>query len=417
MFMHVEFDELRVTIDRLGAQGDGIASVDGKDVFVPFALPGEEVEIALDGQRAKLESVIAPSPDRVEPVCRHFGSCGGCSVQHLALAHYRAWKRDLITTAFASRAIAIKLEPTIEVGLGGRRRVVLTARRDGREIQLGFLQAGSHVLVDVEECPVANDRIVAALPGIRRLLGPIVTSRDDVRVTMLAAENGLDVDVCGGQTDLSPRVRGELSKQSAELGLVRLSLEGDPLFLAGEPLVRCGPAEIVPPPGVFLQASAEAESAMAALAVGGFGKRAKQAADLFCGVGAFTFALAGRSKVLAMDNDARAVEALEDAKRRTQGVKGIETRVRDLFQEPLSRKELEPFDLVVFDPPRSGAKAQAEMIAKSKVPAVVAVSCNPATAARDLRILLDGGYRLERATPIDQFLYAPHVEVVCVLRR
>ncbi len=408
---------MRVTIGRLGAQGDGIASHDGKDVFVPYALPGEEVEIALDGQRAKLESVIAPSPNRGEPVCKHFGLCGGCSVQHLAPDGYRTWKRDLITAPFASRGISIELQPTIEVGLGGRRRVVLTARRDGREIRLGFLQAASHVLVDVEECPVAADQIVQVLPGIRRLLGPMVTSRDDVRVTILAAENGLDVDVSGGQTDLSPRVRGELSKQSAELGLVRLSLEGDPLFLAGEPVVRCGPAEIVPPPGVFLQASAEAESAMAALAVGAFGKRAKQAADLFCGVGAFTFALAGRAKVLAMDNDVRAVAALEDAKRRTQGVKGIEARVRDLFQEPLSRKELEPFDLVVFDPPRSGAKAQAEMIAKSKVPVVVAVSCNPATAARDLRILMDGGYRLESATPIDQFLYSPHVEVVCVLRR
>lgn len=408
---------MRVTIDRLGAQGDGIAQVEGRDVFVPYSLPGEDVEIAVDGQRAKLERVVLASPSRVEPVCRHFGVCGGCSVQHLARDDYRKWKRDQVTAAFIARGIRIDLEPTIEVGLGGRRRVVLTARREGREIWLGYMQAASHALVDIEQCPVAAPEIVKALPGLRRMLGPVVTGHEDVRVTVLRAENGLDVDVAGGQTNLSPRVRGDISKQAAELGFVRLSLDGDPLFLAGEPVIRCGAADIVPPPGVFLQASADAEASMAALAAGAFGKRAKQAADLFCGVGAFTFVLAGRSKVLAIDSDKRAISALEDAKRRTQGVKGIEARVRDLFQEPLSRKELEPFDLVVFDPPRAGAKAQAEMIAKSKVPVVVAVSCNPATAARDLRVLIDGGYVLERVTPVDQFLYSAHVEVVCVLRR
>ncbi|MEQ8824628.1 MAG: class I SAM-dependent RNA methyltransferase [Filomicrobium sp.] len=408
---------MRVTIDKLGAQGDGIARIGDQDVFVPFALPGEEVEVALEDERAQLMDVVAPSPQRIQPVCEHFGVCGGCSLQHLNRDDYRAWKRSLVSSAFAARGIAVDLSPTVEVGLGGRRRVVLTARRQGRDIELGFLQAGRHVLVDLAECPVAAPDILRVLPGLRQLLVPLVSSGEDVRVTILRAENGLDVNVVGGAEKLSPRVSAELSQRSAELGLLRLSLDDDPIYQAGLPIIKCGPAEVAPPPGVFLQASAEAESEMAKLIVSAFGKRAKRVADLFCGVGAFSFPLASRAKVLAIDSEARAIDALEEADRRTQGVKGIETRVRDLFQEPLSRKELEPFDLVVFDPPRAGAKAQAASLAKSKVPIVVAVSCNLATAARDLRTLIDGGYRLVQVTPIDQFLFSPHVEVVCVLKR
>lgn len=410
----------RVSIDRLGAQGDGIADTASGPLFVPFALPGETVEVAPgDGaDRGVLVSVVEASGDRRAPVCRHFGVCGGCALQHLDEKAYRAWKRGVVGRALANQGFeGVEVADPIGVGPGARRRAVLTATREGREAVLGFHEAGRHDLVDVMECAVLSPRIVALLPGLRTLLTKVMALKGETRVHVLAADNGLDVDLSGGLVALGPAARADLAKTAASLGLVRLSLERDPLYQSGRPFIRCGSADVVPPPGVFLQASAEAERLMAQLALAAIGKRVKKVADLFCGLGAFSFVLAERAKVLSIDNDTAALAALEEAQRRTQGLKAIETKARDLFQEPLSRKELEGFDLVVFDPPRAGAKAQAEMLAKSKVATVVAVSCNPATLARDLRTLVDGGYTLESVTPVDQFVFAPHVEVVAILRR
>jgi 23S rRNA (uracil1939-C5)-methyltransferase len=408
---------MKLKIARLGAQGDGLAVTDGGPVFVPFALAGETVDAEVDGERGRLNSVVTPSALRVEPICPHFGRCGGCALQHLDLAHYRDWKRQIVVEAFAARGIESGIEPLAGVGLGARRRAALSARRDGRSVTVGFYEAGSHALVDLRVCPVLAPEIVALLPGLRELAGLLLNDRAEVRIHVLLAETGLDVDVAGSAKILSAGGRAGLAERAAELGLIRLSLDGDTLYQSGAPIIRSGAVEIVPPPATFLQAAKEAEALMAQLAVAAFKKRARQAADLFCGVGAFSFALAAKAKVLAIDSDEAALAALEEARRHAQGVRAIATRRRDLFLEPLSRKELEVFDLVLFDPPRAGAKAQAEMLARSRVPTIVAISCNPATLARDLRILIDGGYRLERATPIDQFLFTHHVEVVAVLRR
>lgn len=407
----------RLRIDRLGAQGDGV--VDGPDhpVFIPMSLEGELVEADVDGQRGRLVSVIEAVDDRIEPVCQHFGRCGGCALQHFEGRAYRRWKSGLVAQALASRGIEAELSEMISVGHGARRRAVLTAKRIDRDVLIGFHEAASNALVDIKECAVLAPEIVAALPSLHDLIGPLLNDRAEARIYVLRADNGLDVDISGTAAKLSAKGKAVLAEKAAKLGLVRLSLDGDPFYQSAAPTITCGTAKVVPPPGIFLQASGEAERKMAELVVGAFGKKVRQAADLFCGVGAFSFALASRAKVFAIDNDASAIEALEGGRRRTQGIRGIETRVRDLFQEPLSRKELEPFDLVVFDPPRAGAKAQAEMLAKSKVATVVAVSCNPATLARDLRILIDAGFKLESVTPIDQFVYSPHVETVAVLRR
>ncbi len=407
----------RLKIDRLGAQGDGIAEYNGKPVFVPFSLPGETVDAAVEGERGHVVGVAEPSAQRVEPICSHFGRCGGCALQHYDAEAYRAWKCGLVRSALSMRGIKAKLEPLVGVGLGSRRRAALTVRREDAAVRLGFHKAGSRSLVNVQVCPVMASEIVDSLAGLRELVRPLLLAQSEVRLHVLKADNGLDVDVCGADAKLSPGARAGLASAAAALQLVRFSLDRDPLYQSGAPEVTAGSAKIVPPPGAFLQASAEAERAIAKRAVAAFGKRARQAADLFCGIGVFSFALAAKAKVLAVDNERAAIEALEQAKRRTQGVRAIETRLRDLFQEPLSRKELEAFDLVLFDPPRGGAKDQASMLANSKVPVVVAVSCNPATLARDLRIMMNGGYQLKSVTPIDQFLFTHHVEVVAVLKR
>jgi 23S rRNA (uracil1939-C5)-methyltransferase len=409
--------ELKIT--KLGAQADGVAEGSGEPIFVSGALPGEVIRAEVEGARARLVEVLSASPDRVEAACRHFGTCGGCAIQHLARDRYNEWKRGIVTAAFSARGLDANIGELISVGHGARRRAVFTATRDGREIALGFHAAGSHDVVDLTECAVVDAGIVRLLPSLRTFIAPLVPSKGGARVTVLAATNGFDVavEVDGMGPNLPAGQRARLAAGAAELNLLRFSINGDPVYQMAAPLVAMGAAHVTPPPGVFLQASAEAEAAMARLIVEALPRRAKRAVDLFSGMGAFSFALAARVKVLAIDSDANAIAALEMGKRHAQGLKTIDTKVRDLMREPLSRKELEGFDLAVFDPPRAGAQAQAEMLAKSAVPVVVAVSCNPATLARDARILIDGGYKLGRVTPVDQFLYSPHVEVVAVFTR
>ncbi len=419
-------DPVQLIITRLGAQGDGVAEGSGVasgapgPVFVPYALAGETVRAVREGERARLVAVVTASPDRVAPVCRHFTRCGGCALQHLAPEPYAAWKTAQVESAFRGRGldVAPALRPLVGVGLGARRRVTLAARRalDGGVI-LGFHAAGTHDIVDLAECPVTSPRIVAAFDGLRRLVEPLLPRREAARVAVTLCRNGLDVDIGGISRELSAERRAGLAREAAAVGLVRLSVEGDAVVTMAAPVVACGGVDVTPAPGAFLQAAQAAETRMAELIVANLPRKARRVADLFCGVGAFSFALARTVVVAAYDGDGEAVSALRHATRHTQGLKPIEAKARDLFREPLSRKELEAFDAVVLDPPRAGAMAQAEALAKSKVGTVLAVSCNPATLARDVRILVDGGYKLESVTPIDQFVYSPHIEAVAVLRR
>jgi 23S rRNA (uracil1939-C5)-methyltransferase len=406
-----------VAIDRIGTEGDGVATATDGTVFVPFTLPGETVRIARDGARAHVTGIVTPSPDRRAPACRHFGTCGGCALQHWEASKYRAWKAGLVGTALAARGLDVRLEPLRPAAHGERRRAVLTARGGTTGPLLGFHAEGTHTLVDIAECPVLAPTIVAALPGLRALVAPLVSRRGSLRLTVNLLDNGLDVAIEGSERGLDSPLRASLAKAATTLRLVRLSLDGDPLAVAATPVLDVAGVAVTPPPGAFLQASRTAEQAMAGLIVEALPKKVKRVADLFCGLGTFTFAIARRAQVLPIDAEAPLIEALSAASRNASGLKPIETRLRDLMREPLSPLELGELDAVVLDPPRAGAEAQAQRLARSKVATVIAVSCNPASLARDLRLLVDGGFAIERVTPIDQFLYSPHVEAVAVLRR
>jgi 23S rRNA (uracil1939-C5)-methyltransferase len=409
-------DTQALDIARLGAQGDGIAELSSGPVYVAYTLPGEQVMVEVRGDRARLIAVLSASPERVAPVCRHFTHCGGCALQHLERTAYLAWKRELVASAFAARGIEAPIAHVVSVGPGARRRATLSARRTGRGVVLGFYEAKGHDIVDLQECTVTASAIVRALPGLKRLVEPLASRRLPVRLTVTLAANGLDVAIEDFPGEPAPDAREHLARAAAAAKLARVTLAGDTIYQSTIPAVRFGPANVVLPPRAFLQAAPAAEAEMVRLVTAAVG-HAKRIADLFCGLGTFTFPLATTASLLAVDGERQAMAALENAAKRTPGLKPIETKVRDLFREPLSAKELEHFDAVVFDPPRAGAAAQAAMLAASRVGSVVAVSCNPATLARDARILIDGGYLLERVTPIDQFLYSPHVEAVAVFRR
>jgi 23S rRNA (uracil1939-C5)-methyltransferase len=400
-----------VDIARLGAQGDGIAETADGPRYVPFALPGERVR---DGGQGLPELLSAPSPERREPSCRHFATCGGCVAQHMSEPLYESWKRGIVVEALRQRGLDVEVGPLHRVAPGSRRRAVLTARRERGGIILGYHRRRSHDLFVVEECPVLLPAIVSRLAGLRAIASQL--TRREIRLTVLFTPVGLDVtaDSAGARPDA--RAAAELARLAAGHGIARICVDGETIVERAKPVLAMGGASVEPPPGAFVQAVVEAEVEMVRLVVAAAAK-AKRVADLFCGIGTFTFPLARRARILAVDDNEEAVGALGAAARHAQGLKPIETKVRDLFRMPLSPKELEGFDAVVLDPARSGAEAQAQQLARSRVPVAICVSCNPGTLARDARILLDGGYVLESVTPIDQFLFSAHVEAVNVFRR
>jgi 23S rRNA (uracil1939-C5)-methyltransferase len=398
-------------IGGLGAQGDGIADTDAGVRYVPFALPGERVQAAGDGPPRLLS---APSPERVPALCRHFGICGGCAAQHIGERLYAEWKRDTVVAALRRRGLAPDVARLQRVAPGSRRRAVLTARRDGGRIVLGYYRRKSHELVDIAECPVLLPAIVAKLPALHAIAAAVAAPQ--VRLTVLAAPAGLDVAAEAGGLRPGRAAVADLGRIATEHDLARVSVDGETVIERARPVLRMGEVDIAVPPDAFVQAVQASEETMRALVMAGLGTSSR-AADLFCGVGTFTFALARRARVLALDSDHAAIAALATAARHAQGVKPIEARVRDLFREPLSTRELEPFDAVVFDPPRAGAQRQAQELARSTVETVIAVSCDPGTLARDAQILVDGDYVIASVTPIDQFVFSAQIETVAVLRR
>lgn len=402
-------------IEKLGAQGDGVAETARGPVYVPFALPGETVKVETKGQRARLLAVDQPSPLRVEPKSRHFGSCGGCSMQHLAADAYAEWKREKLVRALATAGLEADVEALVRCPTASRRRVTLSAQRIAGRILLGFNAAQSHQIVEIEECAVAVPEIVAALNDLRQLAAILATGPKPFRLTVTATRSGLDI-----AADDVGRIEEGKRRKLIELCLAknfaRFSCADEIIIEREKPVVMFGNVPVVIPPGGFLQATGQAEQIMAML-VQKHLEGAKYVADLFAGSGTFALRLASASRVHAVESEAMALSALDEAARRTSGLKPVKTEKRDLFRRPLTAKELSVFDGLVFDPPRAGAEAQSEQIARSTVRRVAAVSCNPGTLARDLAILTQGGYRIVRVIPVDQFLWTAHVEVVALLEK
>lgn len=399
-----------VRVMRLGAQGDGIVETPEGPLYLPFALPGEQWRLSDVPER------LTASDERYPPICRHFGKCGGCVAQHMSPDLYRRWKEKALVEAFAHRGIEITPEPMRSVALHSRRRAFFGVACRGDAVVLGFREEGRHVLVDLAECPVLDPLIVQSLPLLRQLAGMALPDGAGGRLLVTRAQDGLDVAIENGEATLGPGLSTALARAAGQGPIQRLTVFGEVVFFDRPPTVLLGGVRVELPPGAFLQAVPEAESIMTDLVLQAV-RKVKTVADLFAGLGTFTFPLARKTRVLAVDLERRSISALEKAARAAPGLKPITARVRDLLREPLSRLELDEFGAVVLDPPRAGAKAQAEMLAKSRVPTIVMVSCNPATAARDARILIDGGYKLEAVTPIDQFVYSTHLELVAIFRR
>jgi 23S rRNA (uracil1939-C5)-methyltransferase len=413
-------EPVELTIDHLGAQGDGVAEDGGRPVFAPFTLAGERVLARVVGERAELEAVLDASPDRVAPPCPYFGACGGCALQHFAHAPYLAWKVEQVRLALARERIETEVLAPFAAPPGSRRRIALHARRRGGRVVLGYKARRSWDVVEITACPIAEPRLVAALPALASVAAPLFEhpkSAPTLHVTTTLT--GIDVDITGVEAKgggLSADARARVAAAAAAAGLARVTLAGEMLFLGRAPMVRFGEARVALPAGSFLQAVEAAETAMADFARAALAG-AERVADLYCGAGAFAFRLAERASVLALDAAPTAVAALRAAVASAPGLKAVVAEARDLDRRPLLAMEMKRLDGVLFDPPRAGAHEQTLQIAESKVARAVGVSCNPTTFARDARVLIDAGFRLTRVLPVDQFLWSPHIELVGVFER
>jgi 23S rRNA (uracil1939-C5)-methyltransferase len=405
-----------LTILSVGAQGDGRAEENGVRVSVPFTLAGETVLVEGEGERLRPIEVLEPSPDRTTPACRHFGRCGGCTLQHMAAAPYAAFKRDLILRALSARGLEADVSETWVTPPASRRRAAFAARRAGKQVEVGFHARKSHDLVALSECKVARPAIVAALPKLKEIAGYLLSGKDEIGLLVTETSAGLDLHVTGVAKETKALARAEAAGAALRLGFARVSIEGADVLTERRPSLPAGAASLLPPPGGFLQASAEAEAEMERI-VREHLKFASSVADLFSGCGTFALRLAAESSVLAAEGNAAAIEALKESLRAAHGLKPVTAEVRDLFRNPYGAAELSRLGGVVLDPPRAGAAAQVAELAKSMVPKIAYVSCDPATLARDLRTLVDGGYRILRIHPIDQFLWSAHVEAVALLER
>jgi len=409
----------RLAINRVAHRGDGVADTPAGPLFVPYTLPGETVEVeSVPGHpdRRHLLRVETASPERIEPFCPHFGICGGCAIQHWTAPRYQEWKRSLVVEALAQAGLDATVDELIDAHGDGRRRATFHARLGARDIlEVGFAALRAHHIVGIDRCPVLAPSLDGAIPAAWVIAEALKPQNKPLDIQVTATDAGIDMDVRGSGTLNAARM-GMLARLAATHKLARLTRHGELIAQRATPSVPVGRAQVALPPGSFLQATVAGEQALARLVQDHVGN-AKIVADLFCGLGPFALRLAERARVMAFDADAGATAALKQAANMTSGLKPIDAEARDLFKRPLYAQELKRVDALVFDPPRQGAEAQARELAKSAVSVVVAVSCNAATFARDVRLLVDGGYRLKSVTPVDQFRHSAHVEIVAKLER
>ncbi|HVH81654.1 MAG TPA: class I SAM-dependent RNA methyltransferase [Stellaceae bacterium] len=411
-------------VERMGTQGDGIATWQGGPVYVPFAMPGDRVRAEIgvrrsSGREGRVIDWLASGPGRAEPSCRHFGICGGCALQHLAVEAYRAVKLGGLQTALTRVGIDPAIVGPLRMVPPARRRARLgLLRPKGPDLSaiVGFRERFRHALVDLRDCAVLEPALFALVEPLRRSAQQWLTPGGSAEVTLTRIDTGIDLLIEASQPPPLAALEA-LSALAEAHDLVRI------VWRTGRddtPVIERRPARVVfsgvpvPfPPGAFLQASREAEAALVTEVVAALGDR-RPVLDLYAGLGTFTFAMAAEGAVYAVEGDAAAVAALAQA---ASQLRGVTVERRDLDRNPLPAEALTGYAAALFDPPRAGALRQTAELAASTLKTVVAVSCNPATFARDAARLIAGGFRLEKILPVDQFVWTPHLELVATFRR
>ena len=404
-----------LTIDRLGHLGDGVAMGPDGPVFVAGVLPGEVVEGTLSGDRLSDVKIITPSVDRVKPPCRHARTCGGCQLQHASDATVAQWKIEVVRSALAGQGLAGKVQGPVTSPPNARRRATLSARRTKGGALVGFHGRASDTLVEIPECQLLHPSLIAAFPGLGALVAAGGSRSAELSLQITVTKGGPDVVVTGGKP-LDGDLRLDLARLVETHRFSRLTWGDETVALRDRPSQDVGTATVIPPAGAFLQATAEGEAALLQAVRRALGPQ-KRTVDLFAGIGTFALPLASGAEIHAVEGDKAMVAALDLAARQTPGLHRVTTEARDLFRRPLEPDELKPYTGAVIDPPRAGAEAQTDRLARSAIPVIAAVSCNPVTFARDARTLVAAGYRLDWIEVVDQFRWSTHVELVARFSR
>jgi 23S rRNA (uracil1939-C5)-methyltransferase len=349
-------------------------------------------------------------------LCRHFGTCGGCTYQDMPDEAYRAFKRGAVVYALASHGLGeASIAEIVEVPPHSRRRAAFKcAKADGKTL-FGFHAAQSHAIVDMRECRILTPTLFGLVAGLRDMMAALLAEGEKAELAVSESAGGADVAIRWSRK-LNSRIVSDIARFATELKLARVTANGETMVELATPSATFGRAQVALPVDAFLQPTRLGEAVLQEKVLAGV-SGAKSVADLFAGCGTFALVLAEKMRVHAVETDGAALDALEAAARAAQGLKPVTVERRDLFKLPLAGAELARFDAVVLDPPRVGANAQAKELAKSKIRRIVYVSCNPASFARDASILVREGFRMGTVTPVDQFLWSSHIELVASFTR
>lgn len=387
-------------IERIAARGDGVTA------------DGRHVAGAVPGDRVRDDGIIIPGPNRTEPPCRHFGKCGGCQLQHVAEPALADFVRDRVIGGLEGQEVAgIDILPAILSPAQSRRRAVLTALRTGKQVAIGFNAAQSNQIVDMRMCPLLLPELFALIAPVRELLTMIAQQRRPVKVKMQMLDQGVELILEGVKAEGLDAAMA-LQDFAGAHKLARFAIDqGDGLEILWQPeppTMRFGDVTVEVPPFAFLQPTSAGQAALieaVAKAIGDAGA----VADLFAGVGTFALSVQAGRKVYAAEGARDAIAALAAAANRARAL--VATEHRDLFRRPLIPAELDRFGAIIIDPPRAGAEEQIKQLAASAAPVIAYVSCNPASFARDAKMLIEGGYTLDWVQPVGQFRWSTHVEL------
>lgn len=415
----------KVIIDALGGRGDGIVNSSSGVVYVPYSVTGDEVDIKLQGNKGRLHHIHKKSSHRIDPICDHFTKCGGCAVQHVESEYYKEWKTGLLRTALQNQGVNDAIISPLKISpIESRRRTSLHAiGRGNGSIVLGYAEKGSHNLIDISMCPILVPEIVKFINPLRVFLKKILSAKQKMAIQITSGDNGLDV-VFKSKGEVNLNLRMDLAEFAQKNDIARVSWFDTGLktpyyeMLAErrKPFVLFADQKVFFPEGAFLQATKEGQNILIsemlkAIEIG------DRVVDLFSGCGTFSIAAAHKANVHAVENNEEMLAALRNSANMMKGIKSVTTELRDLFLRPLLPHELNEYDVAIIDPPRAGAKHQMAEVIQSDIKKLVMVSCNPITYARDVQLLNEAGFKMGVVTPVDQFLYTSHLEIISVFTR
>lgn len=402
-------------ITKLGHKGDGVLSHNGVDIYAPFTLPGELISGKIHEGEISKAKIIKPVPIRISPVCRHFKTCGGCQLQHVDENYLADWKIEQVRNILSLEGILPEFKKIITSPSHSRRRASFVAKRTKKGAMIGFHARKKNTIIEIFECSLLVPELLASFNGFKEIVKLGASRKASLRLGVTTSLNGIDINI-SASVDFPSEKLITLGAIADRYGFARISWNNEILIQTVEPVQKFANISITPPSNTFLQATQHGENSLVHAILKALGP-AKNIVDLFAGCGTFTLHAAQFAAVHAVEGDQEMIASLDKAWRNSTGLKTITSQSRNLFHRPLLPDELKKFDAAIIDPPRAGALAQTKELAKSTIKRIAFISCNPATFARDAKILCHAGFNLDWIQVVDQFRWSTHIELAAQFTR